>query len=64
MIDGRVLQEFRGRVESELEEDILPFWLKYAIDEEYGGFRGRISNSRTCFEVMERLDRIAANIVS
>jgi mannobiose 2-epimerase len=45
MIDGRVLQEFRKRVESELKEDILPFWLKYAIDEEYGGFRGRISNT-------------------
>jgi mannobiose 2-epimerase len=45
MIDGGALQEFRRRVESELEEDILPFWLEHAVDEEYGGFRGRISNT-------------------
>lgn len=45
MIDSRIVRDFRGRVEAELREDILPFWLKYAIDEENGGFRGRISNS-------------------
>jgi mannobiose 2-epimerase len=35
---------FRERVERELRKDILPFWLKYAVDEEYGGFRGKIAN--------------------
>jgi mannobiose 2-epimerase len=34
-------------VEAELKSNILPFWLKYAIDDEYGGFRGRISNDLT-----------------
>lgn len=34
----------RERVERELLEDILPFWLKYTLDEEYGGFRGQITN--------------------
>ncbi len=34
----------RERVEKELREDILPFWLKYAVDDEYGGFRGQITN--------------------
>ena len=34
----------RERVESELRSNILPFWLKYAVDEEFGGFRGQITN--------------------
>jgi mannobiose 2-epimerase len=43
--DGRIVQVFRERVESELRGNILPFWLKHTIDEEFGGFRGRISNA-------------------
>ena len=27
-----------------MRSNILPFWLKYTIDEEFGGFRGRVSN--------------------
>jgi cellobiose epimerase len=34
----------RERVERELRGDILPFWLKHAVDEEFGGFRGQITN--------------------
>jgi len=34
----------RERVERELLGNILPFWLKYSVDEEYGGFRGQITN--------------------
>ena len=41
------MHDLRQRVEAELLIDILPFWLKYTIDEEYGGFRGRISNDLT-----------------
>ena len=37
----------RERVERELRCGILPFWLKYAVDEEYGGFRGQIANDLT-----------------
>jgi mannobiose 2-epimerase len=36
--------DLRRRVETELQSNILPFWLKYAIDDEYGGFRGQIAN--------------------
>lgn len=32
------------RVEKELRSNILPFWLKYTIDDEFGGFRGQITN--------------------
>lgn len=41
------MQNLRKSVEAELLSDILPFWLKYTIDDEYGGFRGQISNDLT-----------------
>ena len=34
----------RKKVETELLSNILPFWLKYSIDNEFGGFHGQISN--------------------
>ena len=34
----------RERAERELRGDILPFWLKYAVDDEFGGFHGQITN--------------------
>jgi cellobiose epimerase len=37
--------DLKTRAEKELRLNILPFWLKYTIDEEFGGFRGRISNN-------------------
>jgi len=36
------VEDLRQRVEAELKSDILPFWLKYAIDEEYAGFAGKL----------------------
>jgi mannobiose 2-epimerase len=41
------VEKLRERVELELRGDILPFWLKYAVDDEYGGFRGQIANDLT-----------------
>jgi mannobiose 2-epimerase len=38
------VQDLRQNVETELLTDIIPFWLKYSVDDEYGGFRGQISN--------------------
>jgi mannobiose 2-epimerase len=39
--------DLRQSLEAELRSDILPFWLTYAFDEEFGGFRGRIANDLT-----------------
>jgi len=44
---SNALQDLRQRVETELRSNILPFWLKHAIDEQYGGFRGQIANDLT-----------------
>lgn len=41
------MQDLRQKAEAELRSNILPFWLKYSIDEDYGGFRGQISNDLT-----------------
>ena len=38
------LPDLKQRVETELRSNILPFWLKYTIDDEFGGFRGQITN--------------------
>jgi len=35
---------FRKSVEHELQSNIIPFWLERSIDNEHGGFWGRISN--------------------
>lgn len=41
------IPSFRQALETHLTEEILPFWVKYAPDPEYGGFRGRIANDLT-----------------
>jgi len=41
------MDDFRERVERELLDDILPFWLKYAVDHDFGGFCGQIANDLT-----------------
>ena len=41
------MQGLRQRVENELLSNILPFWLKYTIDDQYGGFRGQVANDLT-----------------
>ncbi len=38
------MPDLKQRVENELRSNILPFWLKYTIDDEFGGFRGQITN--------------------
>jgi len=35
-----VMADLRQRVEQELLGNILPFWIKHAVDEEHGGFYG------------------------
>ena len=36
------LEAFQKRVRSELYENIIPFWQKYTVDEEFGGFTGYV----------------------
>ena len=41
------MQDLRLKAEKELLSNILPFWMKHSIDNEYGGFRGQIANDLT-----------------
>jgi len=38
------MSDLRRQVEAELLSNILPFWLKYTIDDEFGGFRCQVLN--------------------
>jgi mannobiose 2-epimerase len=46
-MDRKVIKEFEDRVQKELDSDIIPFWSTRAIDEENGGFIGRMANDGT-----------------
>jgi len=37
-------QVYAQRIERELREDILPFWMTHVVDRNHGGFYGEISN--------------------
>jgi cellobiose epimerase len=45
---------FRKQVESEWLDHIAPFWLRYALDQQYGGFRGWITNDLQIDEQAEK----------
>ena len=48
------MAEFKAQVEREWRENIAPFWLRYAPDEKYGGFRGWITNDLQINEEAEK----------
>ena len=43
--EGHGFSELRNRLMRELEQGILPFWLKYSLDQQHGGFYGRVGNN-------------------
>jgi mannobiose 2-epimerase len=47
MIDKGQIEGFLKSAQNELEQDILPFWIKNCQDNEYGGFIGGMSNDGT-----------------
>ncbi len=36
------IEAFQKRVKSELYENIIPFWQKHTVDNEFGGFAGQV----------------------
>jgi len=43
-MNNGAVANFLGSARKELNGNILPFWLDHSIDNDYGGFRGRITN--------------------
>ncbi len=48
------ISRLRGQIESEWLNNIAPFWLKFAPDVKYGGFRGLITNDLQIDEFAEK----------
>ncbi len=44
MVEESRVQRYCQKAEAELRENILPFWIRHAVDREQGGFYGQISN--------------------
>lgn len=53
-IDQGTISRFRLQVEAEWRRNIAPFWLKYALDEKYGGFHGWVANDLRIDEQAEK----------
>ena len=53
-ISTETIAGFRHEVEREWLDNIAPFWTRYAPDEEYGGFRGWITNDLQIDEQAEK----------
>ena len=43
-INEAIRRDWKGHIERELKGNILPFWIKHAVDEANGGFYGALSN--------------------
>ena len=41
-MDPAVKRHWEWRIRKELVDDILPFWMRYAVDAERGGFHGKV----------------------
>ena len=53
----------RRRIESELREDILPFWMKHAVDPVNGGFFGALTNDLKVHNEVPRSGILCARIL-
>jgi mannobiose 2-epimerase len=63
VVDRDVLGAYARRIEGELRENILPFWMQHAVDRLRGGFHGQISDDLTVDEGAPRGALLAARIL-
>ncbi len=63
MPDETRLRAYMQRAEAELRENILPFWIKHAVDGERGGFYGEISHELQVREEAPRGALLTARIL-
>jgi mannobiose 2-epimerase len=40
----RIIKSYADRIETELKQNILPFWIQHAVDREHGTFFGSLTN--------------------
>lgn len=47
----------------ELTDNILPYWIRYTVDQEYGGFYGKITNENQVIKTADKAVVICARIL-
>src|SRR5450759_1494702 len=55
--------ELKERIQKELTENILPFWIKYTVDPVNGGFYGALTNDLTVHNEEPRSAILCARIL-
>ena len=50
----RVLDDYRQRIESDLRDNILPFWIEQVVDRDTGAFYGSLTNDLVVDRTVER----------
>jgi mannobiose 2-epimerase len=53
-MDSTVLTDYATRIESDLRENILPFWMHHVVDRDRGGFFGSLTNDLVVDRAAER----------
>lgn len=51
---SRVLEDYRQRIECDLRDNILPFWIEHVVDPQNGAFYGALTNDLVLDRTAER----------
>ncbi len=62
-MDNTTRQTYIHKAETELRENILPFWIEHTVDKERGGFYGELSNTLTVDKDAPRGALLSARIL-
>ena len=53
-MDSTILADYADRIEADLRGNVLPFWMRHAVDRERGAFFGAITNELIVDRIAER----------
>lgn len=62
-MDISVLNDYAARIENDLRHNILPFWIRHAVDRERGAFIGSLTNNLVVDPQAERGALLSARIL-
>ncbi len=62
-ISPELMLEFKQRIENEILNDVLPFWIRHAPDREHGGFYGLITNDLRVYNNVPRSSVLCSRIL-
>ena len=62
-MDSTSLRNYAQRIETELTQNILPFWLNQVVDNEHGGFYGSLTNDLSIDRTVPRGALLSARIL-